>query len=49
MFSFRFGLGLAGFREQLRRDIHDAEDVVLAHDDVLGAFQFDLVAGVFAE
>ena len=33
----------------LRVSDDDAEDVVLAHDEILRAIEFDLLAGVLAE
>src|SRR5690242_3045397 len=42
-----FGSGGAGMR--LSGCVENSKNIVLAHDDVLSAIQFDLVAGVFAE
>ena len=44
-----FGFELAGFRKRLRSRVQNSQDIILAHDDVLSAIQFDLVAGILAE
>src|SRR5436305_3357369 len=49
MFFLVIRLKLARGLKRLGGSIQNAENIVLAHDDVLQAIQFDLVAGILPE